>query len=103
MNLDERIRSELRDAVDSPTLRTDEALDHVRARHRARSLRKPGSRCQAVAIAVALSLSASVAVVVSWRNVPDRFRSTTTLRVATVDVDVTCLPARGPAPARPRG
>jgi hypothetical protein len=82
MSLDERIRADLRQTVESPTLRTDQALDQVRVRHGRGLVRSRVTR-EAVAIAVALSLFASVAVVVSWRNDPDRFRSTTTLRVAT--------------------
>ena len=81
MSLDDRLRKDLRDAVESGMLREDESLDAVRRNHR-RGLVRRGVTRQAIALAVVLSLFASVAIVVSWRKAPDRFRSTATIRVA---------------------
>jgi hypothetical protein len=81
MSLDERIRAALRHAAELGQLREDDAFDSVRLNHR-RGLVRNGVTRQAIAVAVVLTLFASVAMVVSWRNTPSRFRSTTTLRVA---------------------
>jgi hypothetical protein len=81
MSLDERLRNELRDAVNSRNLREDEAFESVRLKHRRGDVRRGVTR-QAIVVAIVLSLFASVAFVVSWRNAPDRFRSTATIRVA---------------------
>jgi hypothetical protein len=81
MTVDERLREELSDAAKSGHLREDEAFESVRLKHRRGDVRRGITR-QATAVAVALSLFASVALVVSWRNTPDRFRSTATIRVA---------------------
>ncbi len=90
MDLDERLRDELRHAVEPGQLREDDALDDVRATHRRGLVRERVTR-QTIAVAVVVSLFASVAIIVSWRNAPDhagvaagsdRFSSTVTIRVA---------------------
>src|SRR5258708_1886728 len=88
MSLDERIRSELRNALEAGQLREDQAFNTVWTKHRRDLVRSRVAR-QATAVAVVLSLFASAAIVLSWRNTPDRFlgssdrfRSTATLRVA---------------------
>lgn len=91
MTLDERLRDELRRAVEAGPLREHDALDNLWVTHRRGLVRARVTR-QALATVVVVSLFASVALVVSWRNNPDRagvaagsgrFRSTVTIRVAT--------------------
>jgi hypothetical protein len=82
MSLDDRLRDELRNAADLGQLREDDAFESVRLKYH-RGLVPNGVTRQAIVVAVVLTLFASVAMVVSWRNTPDRFRSTATLRVAT--------------------
>ena len=90
MSIDERLRDELRRAVELRQLRDDDALDHVRLTHGRHLVQSRVTR-QATAAVVVLTLFASVAMVVSWRNASDhagvaapgdRFRSTATVRVA---------------------
>lgn len=81
MSLDERLRVDLQRAAESDRLREDDALDHVRMTHQRELVRTRVLR-QATAAAVVLSLFAAVAIFVSWRSLPDRYRSTATVRVA---------------------
>jgi hypothetical protein len=81
MTLDDQLRDALRHAVEVQQLREDDAFDSVWRKHR-HGLVRGGTTREAIAAAVALTLLASVAMVVSWRNTPDRFRSTATVRVA---------------------
>ena len=81
MSFDDRLRAELRHAVETAQLREDDAFDSVRRRHRRGLVRGAVAR-QAIAAAVVLTLFASVAIVVSLRNTSDRFRSAATVRLA---------------------